>query len=100
MMWRVCSLVAIGMIAIFCLLNTYTEAIGWWRAAKSNVPGEANNPRGKDRFRRLRDRISQVTWLVYMLARLVILALTLASIRALPAGAYLSVNWLAIIPHI
>lgn len=38
--------------------------------------------------------------LLYVLARLGLMALTLSSLRALPAGAYTAVVWLESIPHI
>jgi hypothetical protein len=41
-------------------------------------------------------------WLVlfYIIARLGMVALVFSSLRALPSGAYIAVDWLASIPHI
>lgn len=44
--------------------------------------------------------LSFFSLLLYVLARLGLAALTLSSLRALPAGSYTAVVWLDSIPHI
>lgn len=44
--------------------------------------------------------LSCVSVFLYVLARLGLMALTLSSLRALPASAYTAVVWLDSIPHI
>jgi hypothetical protein len=44
--------------------------------------------------------LASASWLVYIMARFGTFALMLASLRALPKGAYISIDWLATIPHI
>lgn len=64
-------------------------------------------PRWIQRFGDLEERftgaelfLSVLCLLLYVLARLGLMALTLSSLRALPAGAYTAVVWLDSIPHI
>lgn len=102
--WRVFSLIA---ITIPCVIYGLGQApvVMSWLTSKIKIPGM--NPGLKHYMDPKRH--DQLPWekvynlgslLVYMLARLGMVALMFSSLRALPARSYISIDWLASIPHI
>ncbi|RDW58569.1 uncharacterized protein DSM5745_11260 [Aspergillus mulundensis] len=99
--WRTFSLVALSMAIIVYILGQAPLAAQWLKQNGAPLPSFMDN---------LSDPAGRYTWVeiyvpliciaVYAVARLGLVALTFSSLRALPTGAYLGVDWLGSIPHV
>jgi hypothetical protein len=83
-------------------LNAQTPLVARWLKNKGvQLPAFMNNyadPHGA--FTKTEIFLPLWFMLFYVLARFGMVALTFSSLRALPSGAYIAVDWLASIPHI
>jgi hypothetical protein len=71
-----------------------------WLASKVKIPAMKHYIDPEAHYTKVESFIYMASLLAYMIARLGILALMFSSLRALPAGSYISIDWLASIPHI
>ncbi|KAL4816242.1 hypothetical protein BDW67DRAFT_191148 [Aspergillus spinulosporus] len=99
--WRVFSLVALAMAVILYLIGQAPLVARWLKGRGVPLPSSLNDyadPRGK--FYTFEIYVPLACFLVYALARPGLVAVTFSSLRALPSGAYLAVDWLGSIPHV
>ncbi|KAF7333066.1 hypothetical protein MVEN_02371200 [Mycena venus] len=86
--WRSCSLVIAAVPAVLPLLFVFSDSI------HDTVFGETM----------IGNAISMIllfgSFPIYILARLILIALPLAALRSLPPSAFVDVNWSMYIPHI
>ncbi|OJJ06494.1 hypothetical protein ASPVEDRAFT_56117 [Aspergillus versicolor CBS 583.65] len=99
--WRVFALTGLGSVAVVYVVGQAPVTLAWLREKGATLP------RWIRRFGDLDEGISGGEMflslffpLLYVLARLGLAALTLSSLRALPAGCYTAVVWVESIPHI
>ena len=99
--WRVFSLVALAMPVIVYLIGQAPLVARWLKGREVPLPSFLDDfaePQGK--FYMFEIYVPLACILVYALARLGLVALTFSSLRALPSGSYLAVDWLGSIPHV
>ncbi|KAL4876832.1 hypothetical protein BJY04DRAFT_231286 [Aspergillus karnatakaensis] len=99
--WRVFSLTALGVVVSINAIAQVPLTLRWLKDNGASLPLSMQN---------LADVNGKYTWmeiygplpliLVYTLARIGLAVLTVLSMRALPSGAYIAVDWLGSIPHI
>lgn len=104
LLWRICCIMLSGSMALFWITSNrkfyllIPMLVPWLKTEK------------KEKFVKVaygEQRVSGVlvfsglfTTLAYLFARLTIIALAFSSLRSLPRGAYVTVNWTAIWPHL
>ncbi|KAL5045595.1 hypothetical protein BDW71DRAFT_208138 [Aspergillus fruticulosus] len=99
--WRVFSLVALGMPVIVYIMGQAPLVARLLKDRGVPLPSFLDgfaDPRGK--YSMFEVYVPLVCILVYALARLGLVALSFSSLRALPSGTYISVDWLGSIPHV
>ncbi|KAF8449414.1 hypothetical protein L210DRAFT_2663264 [Boletus edulis BED1] len=88
-LWRVASLALAGSpLAMLGLMGLGT------------VVNHLNPGWVKDRAKAVVDAIGISVWILGVVSRLLLVALMLASLRALPCSAHQTVSWTAYIPHL
>ncbi|KAL4912691.1 hypothetical protein BDW62DRAFT_194079 [Aspergillus aurantiobrunneus] len=101
MAWRVCSLSTLGSVVVVYVLGQAPLLARWCSNRGVSLPSymhEFADPQG--RYTRTEVYGQLLCIGIYVLTRLGLVALTLSSLRALPSGAYIAVDWLGSIPHI
>lgn len=98
MTWRVCSLVATAMACFIYLVGEAPIYISWLASKIGTRRLKSYDPAAP--ITTLETCLSLGALLVYSIARLGLIALMFSSLRALPTGSYVSIDWLATIPHI
>ncbi|KAL5337263.1 hypothetical protein BJX70DRAFT_251167 [Aspergillus crustosus] len=99
--WRVLSLTALAMVFVVYAIGQVPLIIRWLLEHRASLPQclqRFADPNGK--YTLVEIFLPFPLMLIYAIARLGLVALTLSSLRALPSGAYIAVDWLGSIPHI
>ncbi|KAL2788629.1 hypothetical protein BJX66DRAFT_252198 [Aspergillus keveii] len=99
--WRVFSLTALAMLVAYYLNAQAPLVARWLKNRGTRLPAFMDNyvdPHGA--FTKTEIFLPLWFMLFYVLARFGMVGLIFSSLRALPSGAYIAVDWLASIPHI
>ncbi|EAW14590.1 uncharacterized protein ACLA_076300 [Aspergillus clavatus NRRL 1] len=99
--WRVFSLLSVGGIWGPIIIGTVPLAVAWLASGREiSAPGLKSfiDPEGRRTI--FEEVVFNGGYVIYALARLGMLVLVLTSMRALPAGSFVGIDWLSSIPHI
>lgn len=98
--WRVFSLTSLATTIVFCAATNVGDHVRYLES-RNMMPSFAAAvlARGKATLSLLVRCTQALTLAVYVMARLGMTALVFASLRALPAGSYTTVDWVMAIPH-
>ena len=100
LMWRINCLLMAGSMVIFWIAgNRKTYLLyGYLRPSKMKEMEKISNER--ERVSPAQIALCAVAGIVYLVSRLSLIVLALTSMRALPAGAYKTINWTKFFPHV
>jgi hypothetical protein len=99
-LWRVSCLVMSGSMVVFWITGNrkFYLLFGYLRPSRRSKMKQISDERCK--VSSIQITLGAITGLSYFIARVCLIVQALVSLRALPAAAFQTVNWMKIVPHV